>query len=267
MNIPMIIIFALAGLITYVFLNVIIRRLIAKVRSREDYDEDVDGVMTEAEKKASEEAKVIEAGKLKIGIKDVYEENKSKFYIVSALGIVLGGLVGYKFGLSIDTFIFFVFFAVLTVVTFVDMATMEIPPELNWIILGLGIVSTVMTLIGKSEITIVQRLVGFVCISGFMLLLTIIVRGAFGGGDIKLMAAAGLLMGWKEILTSFIFGLFMGAAIGAVLLARRKKGGKEHMPFGPSLCAGLVAASIFGGQLIDWYINIIKLSMPNTFGN
>ena len=266
MHIPMMIIFAVIGLITYPFLNVIIRRLIAKVRSREDYDEDVDGVMTEEEKKAAEEAKVIEAEKLKIGIKDVYAENRVKFFIIAALGIVLGGLVGYRFGLSLDTFIFFVFFAILTVITFVDMATMEIPPELNWIILGLGIISMGMTIAGKSDITIIERLIGFVCVSGFMLILTLIIKGAFGGGDIKLMAAAGLLLGWKGILTSFIFGIFLGAAIGVVLLARRKKGGKEHIPFGPSLCAGLVAASIFGSQLIDWYINIIKLSMPNTYG-
>ena len=267
MSISMIIICAIAGLAIYPFLNVIIRRLVAKVRSREDYDEDVDGIMSAEEKKASEEAKVIEAEKLKIGIKDVYKESNVKFVAITILGFILGGLVGYKFGLSIDTIIFFIFFAVITVISFVDMATMEIPPELNWIVLGLGIVSTVLTLTGISELTIVQRLVGLVCVSGFMLLLTIIVKGAFGGGDIKLMAAAGLLLGWKGILTSFIFGLFLGAAIGVVLLARRKKGGKEHMPFGPSLCAGLVAASIFGSQLIDWYINVIKLSMPNTFGN
>ena len=267
MNIPIIIIMALAGLIIYPFLNVVIRRFIAKVRSREDYDEDVDGVMTKEKKKAAEEAKVIEAGKLKIGLKDVFEEDKKKFGVVTVLGLILGGLAGYRFGLSIDLIIYFLFFMLITVIAFVDMATMEIPPELNWCILGLAIVSTILTFIGRSEITIIQRIIGFFCISGFMLIVTLIVRGAFGGGDMKLMAAAGLLMGWKGILTAFIFGLFLGAAIGIVLLARRKKGGKEHMPFGPSLCIGLVMSAVFGSQLIDWYINIIKLSMPNTFGS
>ena len=263
MNIPMIIIFALAGLITYVLLNVVIRRLIAKVRSREDYDEDVDGIMSAEEKKASEEAKVIEAEKLKIGIKDVYKESNVKFVAITILGFILGGLVGYKFGLSIDTIIFFIFFAVLTVISFVDMATMEIPPELNWIVLGLGIVSTVLTLTGISELTIVQRLVGLVCVSGFMLLLTIIVKGAFGGGDIKLMAAAGLLLGWKGILTSFIFGLFLGAAIGVVLLARREKRGKDHMPFGPSLCLGIGIAVIYGMDIVNWYGDILAAQMTH----
>ncbi len=263
MNIPMIIILAVAGGIIYTFLNIVIRRLIARVRSREDYDEDVDGVMTKKQKEAAKEAKILEAEKLKVGLKEVFEENKVKFFIVSGLGILLGGLVGYKFGLSLNTIIFFLFFALITIIAFVDMATMEIPPALNYAILVLGIASIWI----NPEITLVQRIIGFVCISGFMLLVSFLVSGAFGGGDMKLMAAAGLLLGWKGILTAFIFGLFLGAAIGVVLLVRKKKGGKQHMPFGPSLCIGLVMSTIFGSQLVDWYINIIKLSMPNTFGS
>ncbi|MBO4864401.1 MAG: prepilin peptidase [Eubacterium sp.] len=263
MSILPIILLALLGGIVYIFINVIIRRLIAKVRSREDYDADVDGTMTEEEKKAAEEEKVIEKNKLKIGLKDVLEESRIKFGLVVGLGVILGGLVGYKFGFSIDTIIFFIFFAILTIITFVDLATMEIPPELNFIILGLGIIN----IFTNPEITWLQRLIGFFCISGFMLILTLLVKGAFGGGDIKLMAAAGVLLGWKGIVTAFVFGLFLGAAIGVVLIIRRKKGGKEHMPFGPSLCAGLVAASLFGSQLIEWYIDLIKLSMSGTYGD
>ena len=99
-----------------------------------------------------------------------------------------------------------------------------------------------------------------------MLIVTLLVAGAFGGGDIKLMAAAGLLLGWKGTLIAFLIGLIVGAIIGIVLMSRKKKGGKEHMPFGPSLCIGLVMAVLVGNQLIDWYMNIIKNAMPNTFG-
>ena len=109
-------------------------------------------------------------------------------------------------------------------------------------------------------------MIGAVCVSGFLLIVTILVKGAFGGGDIKLMAAAGVLLGWKGVLTGFLIGLFIGAAIGIVLIARRKKGGKEHMPFGPSLCIGLVLAVLFGQQLVNWYIDLLKSMMPNTYG-
>ena len=257
MNILISIIAAVAGAVLYLFLNVIIRRMVAGVRSREDYDEDVDGKMTKAEKQAAEASKAVEQDKKKIGFRAVKEEYKLRFYITAVIGAVLSGLAGYFFGLSIDTVITFIFFAVLTIITFVDMDTMEIPPILNIIIFGLGIISIFI----HPEIGIVSRLIGAVSVSGFMLILTLLVAGAFGGGDIKLMAAAGFMMGWKGILTAFLAGLFIGAAIGIVLIIRRKKGGKEHMPFGPSLCIGLVASTLIGSQLVDWYIGIVKSMM------
>lgn len=262
------IVLAVLGFISYIFLNVVIRRMVAVVRSREDYDEDVDGKMTDAEKKAFEETKEIEAGKVKIGFADVKAEYKTRFFITAIIGAVLGALVGFFFGLSVETIIYFIFFGVLTVIAFIDMDTMEIPPSLNLIILGLGIISLILNLIGvqKSDVSIIDRLIGAVCVSGFLLIVTILVKGAFGGGDIKLMAAAGVLLGWKGVLTGFLIGLFIGAAIGIVLIARRKKGGKEHMPFGPSLCIGLVLAVLFGQQLVNWYIDLLKSMMPNTYG-
>ena len=94
MNIVMTIVLAVVGAVVYLFLNVVTRRMVAGVRSREDYDEDVDGKMTDAEKKAAEEAKVIEQEKKKIGFKDVQKEYGARFYIVAALGAGLALKVG-----------------------------------------------------------------------------------------------------------------------------------------------------------------------------
>ena len=268
-NVIIAVILAVVGAIVYLFLNVVIRRMVAGVRSREDYDEDVDGKMSKAEKKAFEESKAVEMEKKNIGFNEVRQEYGVRFYITAVLGVVLGALTGVFFGLSIDMIINFIFFGLLVVIAFIDMDTMEIPPVLNWIILGLGIISFVLDLTGvqQSGLTIVDRLIGAACISGFLLLVAFLVNGAFGGGDIKLMFAAGFLLGWKGILTAFLIGLFVGAAIGIVLLIRRKKGGKEHMPFGPSLCVGLMVTVFVGPQIVDWYLNMVKSMMPNTYGN
>ena len=220
-NIIIAVILAVVGFAAYLFLNVVIRRMVAGVRSREDYDEDVDGKMTEAEKKAFEESKTIETEKKKISFGEVKEEYGIRFYITALLGAVLGTLSGLFFGISLEMIINFIFFGVLVVIAFIDMDTMEIPPVLNLIILGLGILSLILTMTGviDSNISIIDRLIGAVCVSGFLLIVTILVRGAFGGGDIKLMAAAGVLLGWKNILIAFFLGLFIGAAIGIVLIA------------------------------------------------
>lgn len=262
------VILAVVGAIVYLFLNVVIRRMVAGVRSREDYDEDVDGKMTEAEKKAFEETKAIETEKKNISFNEVRQEYGIRFYITVVLGVILGALTGLFFGFTPEMIINFIFFGVLVVIAFIDMDTMEIPPVLNYIILGLGIISFILDIAGvqDSGLSIIDRLIGAVCISGFLLIVTLLVSGAFGGGDIKLMFAAGFLLGWKGILTAFLIGLFVGAAIGIVLIARRKKGGKEHMPFGPSLCVGLIITAFIGQQVVDWYLNLVKSMMPNTYG-
>lgn len=263
MNIVFVVILSIVGAIVYAVMNMFIRRLVAGIRSREDYDEDVDGKMTKEEKKAFEERKVIEADKVKISLKDTYAEYNVRFIITAVIGFVLSALTGIFIGLKIEAIIAFVFFAILTMIFFIDLDTMEIPPVLNFIILGLGIIDIFI----RPEIGIVERLIGFACVSGVMLLLTLIIAGAFGGGDIKLMAAAGLLLGWKGIVNSFLIGIFVGAAVGIIILLRKKKGKKEHIPFGPSLVVGLVYTELFGPTIIDWYIQVIKNAMPNTFGS
>ncbi len=66
-----------------------------------------------------------------------------------------------------------------------------------------------------------------------LFLITLAVPGGFGGGDIKLMAACGLFLGWKLCLLSLCFGLLTGGLYGIWLLAAGKKGRKEHFAFGP----------------------------------
>ena len=39
---------------------------------------------------------------------------------------------------------------------------------------------------------------------------------AFGGGDIKLMAFAGLFLGWKYIILAFLIGCILGAVIHSI---------------------------------------------------
>ena len=64
----------------------------------------------------------------------------------------------------------------------------------------------------------ISHLIGAVCISVPMLLISLIVRGAFGGGDIKLMAAAGLYLGWQLTLAGAFIGMFVSGFYGIYLL-------------------------------------------------
>ena len=107
------------------------------------------------------------------------------------------------------------------------------------------------------EISFVSRLIGIVCVSVPMLLLTLAVPGAFGGGDIKLMGACGAFLGWKITLVSAFIAILFGGMWGIGLLLGKKKSRKDHFAFGPFLCIGMVIGLLWGGQIISWYMGFL----------
>jgi leader peptidase (prepilin peptidase)/N-methyltransferase len=90
----------------------------------------------------------------------------------------------------------------------------------------------------------------------FLFLLLVVSKGrAIGGGDVKLMAAAGLLLGWKNIILAFLLGCIIGSVIH---LLRMKLSGADHvLAMGPYLSVGIAVAALWGDTLINWYISLL----------
>ncbi|MEI7424796.1 MAG: prepilin peptidase [Candidatus Staskawiczbacteria bacterium] len=96
--------------------------------------------------------------------------------------------------------------------------------------------------------------------SGFFLLIFLLSKGqAMGFGDVKLAILMGLLLGFPNILVALFLAFFFGAIIGLILLFLRKKGLKSEIPFGPFLIAGTFIAIFFGNQIIQWYLNFLRI--------
>lgn len=179
----------------------------------------------------------------------------ARYTVVELLGGALALLCAYQYGIRWKALIVFTFFAVLTVVAFVDADTMEIP---NGFVIAAAVVG-VISIFAFPEIGIVSRLIGIVCVSVPMLLLAMFIAGGFGGGDIKLMAACGIFMGWKISLIAMFFAVLAGGAYGVILMARKKAGRKSQFAFGPFLCVGMAAAFLWGEKILDWYLSMYGL--------
>ena len=177
----------------------------------------------------------------------MYEKQKGKCNIMCYLGVVLletaaVPLCVARFGLSLKAVMASVLFLLLLIVAFIDMKTMRIPDFCNGMILILGIVA--LPILGPLGFS--SRIWGLLAVSVPMLLFTGLVPRAFGGGDIKLMAAAGFLLGWRLNLAAFFTGLFSGGIYGSFLLLLGKAGRKDSIALGPFLCLGIALAILFG---------------------
>ena len=95
--------------------------------------------------------------------------------------------------------------------------------------------------------------IGFLSVSVVLAVLYYASKGrAIGGGDVKLMAACGLLLGWKLIIMAFLLGCIFGAVIHVI---RMRVSGEDHvLAMGPYLSMGVFIATLWGNQLLTWYL-------------
>lgn len=93
---------------------------------------------------------------------------------------------------------------------------------------------------------------GMFSVSSVLFLIALLTGGkAMGGGDIKLMAAAGLLLGWERCVLAFAVACIAGSVIHVGLMVAAGKG--RMLAFGPYLSGGIVFAMIWGDRVIRWY--------------
>jgi leader peptidase (prepilin peptidase)/N-methyltransferase len=80
----------------------------------------------------------------------------------------------------------------------------------------------------------------------------------FGMGDVVLMGAAGLMLGFKAAVTAVFIGIILGAVYGIILKARAGDSEDNSFAFGPFLCIGIAAAVFIGNGLWDAYFSMLQ---------
>ncbi|MBD5533311.1 MAG: prepilin peptidase [Lachnospiraceae bacterium] len=173
-----------------------------------------------------------------------------QYPLIEALNGVLYVVVFYVNGVNVDSLLYCLLTSALLVLSIIDFRTYEIPFGINLFILALGLIHLVLHLDDWLDWGI-----GFLAVSAFLYILYLLSRGrAIGGGDIKLMAVCGLLLGWQKILLGFVLGCMLGSVIH---LTRMKVSKADHvLAMGPYLAAGVWIALLWGENLISWYIKL-----------
>ena len=97
-----------------------------------------------------------------------------------------------------------------------------------------------------------EYVIGFFAVSVPLLGIYYFSKGrGIGGGDVKLMAAAGLVLGWKLALLALIAGCLYGSVIHIIRMKTQGEG--SVLAMGPYLSAGILTALWAGGPIIEWY--------------
>lgn len=179
-----------------------------------------------------------------------------RYPIVEAIGGIMAVLAVLSYGFSVRSLIAFYVLAVLIAVAFTDIDTKTIP---NGYVIALLIAGVVLLLVSDmigDNVPWYARIIGFFAISLPMYVIVLIKNNAFGGGDIKLMAACGLILGWKNLLCGFFFGVLCAGVYAIIALVKKDAGMKSEFAFGPYLSLGIAAALLYGTQIVSWYTSL-----------
>ncbi len=172
-----------------------------------------------------------------------------QYPLVEALNGFVYVLVVFVKGVNVESLLYCLLFSALLALSVIDFRTYEIPLGFNIFILVLGL-ARVASDIGNWPL----YLIGFLAVSIVLAILYYATGGrAIGGGDVKLMAVCGLLLGWKLIIFAFLTGCILGAVIHVI---RMKVSGENHvLAMGPYLSMGVFLAAMWGDQMIQWYFD------------
>ena len=158
----------------------------------------------------------------------------------------LGSLLDYCLGYG--------FLCLLILTAVMDYYTLEVRHRFVFLVGLLGILQ--YFLIGSP--TLFEMLVGFFAASLPLLLISILTQGSIGGGDIKLLASCGLMLGYSHVLLGTFLAIVIGGMYGIFLLTLDRKHKKDALPFVPFLAIGLGISYLWGGPIISWYLSLLS---------
>jgi leader peptidase (prepilin peptidase)/N-methyltransferase len=79
---------------------------------------------------------------------------------------------------------------------------------------------------------------------------------AMGLGDVKMLAMIGAFLGWKQVWVVLVLASFAGAIVGIGLTLAGLRSMQSKLPFGTFLALAGYVASLWGDQLVAWYVGL-----------
>ncbi|HHV39448.1 MAG TPA: prepilin peptidase [Tepidimicrobium sp.] len=180
-----------------------------------------------------------------------------QYPIVEFLNGILYIVLYSKFRLHVNFLFYGTIFSILIVVSVIDLYHQIIPDILNISILVAGTIYGIILSIQLGALfNIIASLLGLIISGSTFLLIAIISKGNMGGGDIKLIAVLGFILGWRKALLNMFLSFVFGAVISIFLLLFRVRGRRDAIPFGPFICLAFVITLLWGDEILGWYMGI-----------
>lgn len=174
-----------------------------------------------------------------------------QYPIIEAANGILYLLIFAVNGWNLTSVLYCLMASALLALSVIDFRTFEIPFGFNVFLTVLGLIHLFL-----DRTNWVEYVIGFFAVSAILEILLLVSKGrAIGGGDVKLMASCGLLLGWKLIWVAFLLGCILGSVLHIIRM--KVSGADKVLAMGPYLSAGVLIAALWGNTFLTWYIGLL----------
>lgn len=198
----------------------------------------------------------------------IYLRNTKPKYLYMIITSALYIAILFMYGFQLKTIAFISLIPMLLIAFIIDYRLKIIPNRLNLTIFEVGLVYTFIEGITNINVAI-DMLLGMVVGAGLFLIISLIGglmygKEAMGFGDVKLMGALGLFLGWRLTIMVTLIAFLLGAIIGVFLIIKNRKKGMDYIPFGPFIViATLIGLFVPFNTLMIIMLNIFTLGTIN----
>ena len=169
------------------------------------------------------------------------------FFLLGTVNGILWMLTFVFCGCSADSILSCFAILILLAVSVIDWHTLKIPAKFCLLFAIMGSIRLIVDWTRFQDAA-----AGGAAAAIFLLFFYWLTKGeGIGGGDIKLMAAAGLYLGFASCVVAFLFGCVYACVVHTVRMRFFNAG--RIFALGPYLAAGIVTAIWFGADITKWY--------------
>jgi len=171
-----------------------------------------------------------------------------------ALGFLFGCLY-LRYGPTVQSGFFATYTAIFALVTITDLERRVILNVVTLPAMALAMIGSFFTGNTAWWSALLGGLLGYV----FFLIAALVGNlllgpGALGGGDVKLAAFVGLVVGFPLVVEALVLTILSGGLISLLLLVTRLRSLRDPIPYGPFLVIGGWVTMLWGMEIAQWFL-------------
>lgn len=184
-----------------------------------------------------------------------------RYPIVEFITGLLGLLVAYQFGATIEGAAALIFTYFLVALTLIDLDEYLLPDSLTLPLIWIGLIANSFNAFTSLSDAVYGAIAGYLALwSVYWLFKLVTGKEGMGYGDFKLLAAIGAFLGWQALPVVILLSSAVGAVVGLALIMTLGRDRNIPIPFGPYLAAAGFIAMLWGDELTQSYFKFMGIS-------